>query len=116
MGMTATGGNPVLWAPYIYDYTEVQFRDRTTHSLEARLGTSAERGFNWLVGVYGMQLHESLDDNSTGIFFDPSVGGAVPPADTTLTKQPFPVACRRCLRRDRRRSDRELALDCWSAR
>ena len=82
-------GNPVLWAPYIYDYNDVQNRKRTTESLEARLGTNNEHGLNWLVGVYGLQLHEDLNEDSSGIFFDPSQGGDVPPVESTLTSSRF---------------------------
>ncbi|HUI61497.1 MAG TPA: TonB-dependent receptor, partial [Steroidobacteraceae bacterium] len=78
-------GNPILWAPYIYDYNDVQTRQRTTQSLEMRLGTTRERGFGWLVGVYGLQLHEGLQEDSSGIFYDPSEGGPVPPISSTLT-------------------------------
>ena len=97
-GFDGDWGNPVLWAPYIYDYTDVQNRNRNTQSLEARLGTNHEHGFNWLVGVYGLQLHESLNEDSAGIFFDPSQGGAVPPHRLRADQQPVPVADRRaCL-------------------
>jgi iron complex outermembrane recepter protein len=82
-------GNAALWAPFIYNFNDVQNRLRTTQSLEARLGTSSEHGFNWLVGVYGLQLHESLHEDSSGIFFDPSAGGPVPPISSTLTGSHF---------------------------
>ena len=82
-------GNPILWAPYIYDYNDVQNRNRNTQSLEARLGTNHEHGLNWLVGVYGLQLHESLNEDSSGIFFDPSAGGDVPPIESTLSSSRF---------------------------
>jgi iron complex outermembrane recepter protein len=82
-------GNPILWAPYIYDYNDVQNRKRTTQSLEARLGTSSEHGLNWLVGVYGLQLHESLNEDSSGLFFDPSAGGEAPPVSSMLTSSHF---------------------------
>jgi iron complex outermembrane recepter protein len=88
-GFDGDWGNPVLWAPYVYDYTDVQHRDRTTQSLEARLGTSIDHGLNWLVGVYGLQLHESLNEDSAGIFFDPAEGGDVPPLSSTLTSSHF---------------------------
>jgi outer membrane receptor protein involved in Fe transport len=88
-GYDGDWGNAVLWAPYVYDYTDLQDRNRATHSLEIRLGTSAEHGFEWLVGVYGLQLHEHLDENSTGTFFDPRQGGAVPPPAVTLTSSRF---------------------------
>jgi outer membrane receptor protein involved in Fe transport len=82
-------GNPVLWAPYIYDYNDVQNRQRTTQSLETRLGTNAAHGLNWLVGLYGLQLHEGLQEDSSGIFFDPATGGPVPPVASTLTLSRF---------------------------
>ena len=82
-------GNPILWAPYTYDYNDVQNRNRNTQSLEARLATNNEHGLNWLVGVYGLQLHESLNEDSSGIFFDPSEGGDVPPLDSELTSSRF---------------------------
>lgn len=88
-GFDGDWGNPVLWAPYIYDYTDVQNRNRTTQSLEVRLGTNTEHGFNWLVGVYGLQLHESLSEDSAGIFFDPTAGGDVPPIESTLSNSHF---------------------------
>ncbi len=88
-GFDGDWGNPILWAPYVYDYTDVQHRDRTTQSLEARLGTSTDHGLNWLVGVYGLQLHESLNEDSAGIFFDPAEGGDVPPLSSTLTSSHF---------------------------
>ena len=82
-------GNPVLWAPYTYAYTDVQNRKRTTHSLEARLGTTNERGLSWLVGIYGQQLREGFDDDSAGIFFDPAAGGPIPPIAATLTNSHY---------------------------
>jgi outer membrane receptor protein involved in Fe transport len=61
-------GNPALWAPSatVYQYSEIQNRDRTTKTLELRLGTESARGFGWLVGLYGNQLDESLTDLSLG--------------------------------------------------
>jgi outer membrane receptor protein involved in Fe transport len=88
-GFDGDWGNPILWSPYVYNYSDVQNRDRATHSLEARLGTNAEHGLNWLVGVYGQQLHESLNEDSAGIFFDPAAGGDVPPISHTLTSSHF---------------------------
>jgi iron complex outermembrane recepter protein len=88
-GFDGDWGNPVLWSPYVYDYYEIQNRNRTTHSLEVRLGTNTAHALNWLVGLYGLQLHESLVDDSSGIFFDPSAGGAVPPIESTVTASRF---------------------------
>jgi iron complex outermembrane receptor protein len=61
-------GNPVLWAPVatVYQYSEIQNRDRTTKTLELRLGTESNQGFGWLAGFYGNQLDESLVDLSLG--------------------------------------------------
>jgi iron complex outermembrane recepter protein len=61
-------GNPVLWAPdtAVYQYSEIQNRERTTKTLELRLGTESNEGFGWLVGFYGNQLDESLSDLSLG--------------------------------------------------
>jgi outer membrane receptor protein involved in Fe transport len=61
-------GNPLLWAPdaSVYEYSEIQNRDRTTKTLELRLGTESDRGFGWLAGVYGNQLDETLSDLSLG--------------------------------------------------
>ncbi|MGH8137221.1 MAG: TonB-dependent receptor [Steroidobacteraceae bacterium] len=88
-GFDGDWGNPVLWAPYVYDYTDVQERHRTTHSVEARFGTTAQKGLSWLVGVYGMQLHEGFNEDSAGIFFDPSGGGPIPPISSTLTQSHY---------------------------
>lgn len=73
-------GNPALWAPYTYSYTDTQLRQRQTQSLEARLASDHAHALNWLLGVYGLQLHESLFEDSAGVFFDPSQGGSAAPA------------------------------------
>ena len=59
-------GNSVLWAPVatVFQSAEIQNRDRTTKTLELRLGTESAQGFGWLVGFYGNQLDESLTDLS----------------------------------------------------
>ena len=82
-------GNPVLWAPFIYDYFDAQLRHRTTRSIEARLATTHEKGFNWLFGVYGLQLDETLNEDSMSQFYDPSVGGPIPPLQSTLTSSGY---------------------------
>lgn len=63
-------GNPQLWAPVatVYQYSEIQNRDRTTKTLELRLGTESDRGFGWLAGLYGNQLDETLSDLSLGYY------------------------------------------------
>jgi iron complex outermembrane recepter protein len=79
-------GNGVFWAPVtdLYDYTEVQHRNRTTRSFELRLGTEAARGFSWLVGVYANQLDESLNDMSLGAYDDVVYGTGLSQADTVI--------------------------------
>jgi outer membrane receptor protein involved in Fe transport len=74
-------GNPVLWAPLatVYQYSEVQNRDRTTKTVELRLGTESSRGFGWLVGIYGNQLDETLSDLSLGDY--QPLGTPVDPID-----------------------------------
>jgi iron complex outermembrane receptor protein len=74
-------GNPVLWAPVatVYQYSEIQNRDRTTKTIELRLGTEQSHGFGWLVGFYGNQLDETLSDLSLGDYQPP--GAPVDPAD-----------------------------------
>jgi iron complex outermembrane recepter protein len=59
-------GSPVLWAPVatVYQASEVQNRDRTTKTIELRLGTENTHGFGWLVGFYGNLLDETLSDLS----------------------------------------------------
>jgi outer membrane receptor protein involved in Fe transport len=61
-------GNPVLWAPVatVDQYSEIQNRDRTTRTLELRLGTESNQGFGWLLGLYGNLLDETLSDLSLG--------------------------------------------------
>jgi iron complex outermembrane recepter protein len=70
-GYDGDWGNPVLWAPYTYDYTEYQVRYRSTRSLEFRLGDTPAHGFSWLFGVYAFELRESLTDTSAGVYTDP---------------------------------------------
>ena len=70
-GYDGDWGNPILWAPYTYGYTEYQLRHRSTESLEFRLGNSLDRGFSWLVGAYASQLREGLTDTSLGVYVDP---------------------------------------------
>jgi iron complex outermembrane receptor protein len=65
-------GNPLLWAPFTYQYSDSQVRERRTHTLEVRLANTAPAPVNWLVGVYQLALVESLADTAPGIFVDPS--------------------------------------------
>ncbi|HEY2781005.1 MAG TPA: TonB-dependent receptor [Steroidobacteraceae bacterium] len=74
-GFDGDWGNPVLWAPYTYDFTEYQVRHRSTRSLEFRLGdtatTGVQHGLSWLVGVYAFELRETLTDTMAGTYVDP---------------------------------------------
>jgi iron complex outermembrane receptor protein len=77
-GFDGDWGNPLLWAPYTYDFTEYQDRHRSTRSLEFRLGDAASEtspgaasGLSWLFGVYAFELRESLTDTSAGLYLDP---------------------------------------------
>jgi iron complex outermembrane recepter protein len=74
-------GNPELWAPVatVYQYSEIQNRDRTTKTIELRLGTEQSQGFGWLAGFYGNQLDEMLSDLSLG--YDQALGTPVDPVD-----------------------------------
>ena len=64
-------GNPVMWAPYTYAYSDAQVRDRDTQSLELRLANTTPGALNWLIGLYGLDLSESLTDTQPGIYLDP---------------------------------------------
>ena len=81
-GYDGDWGNPVLWAPYTYRYTELQYRDRQTRTLEARLATTNEHGVSWLVGAYVNDLTEGLNDASVGIYGGPNIPSE--PYDTVV--------------------------------
>jgi iron complex outermembrane receptor protein len=74
-GFDGDWGNPKLWAPYTYDFTEYQVRHRSTRSLEIRLGDTPTHesapGISWLFGVYAFELRESLTDTSAGTYVNP---------------------------------------------
>src|SRR6202161_4845136 len=78
-GYDGDWGNPVLWGPVaaVYQYSEIQNRDRATKTIELRLGTEQSQGFGWLVGFYGNQLDETLSDLSLGNY--QSLGTPVDP-------------------------------------
>ena len=71
-GYDGDWGNPLLWAPYTYNYTEFQTRNRTTRSLELRLASDAKQGLAWLFGVYAFDMREALGDSSYGLYIDPT--------------------------------------------
>jgi outer membrane receptor protein involved in Fe transport len=60
-------GNEAFWAAdaAVYQYAEIQNRDRSTRTLELRLGAESP-GFDWLLGFYGNLLDETLSDLSLG--------------------------------------------------
>jgi outer membrane receptor protein involved in Fe transport len=70
-GFDGDWGNPILWAPYTYDYTDNQVRHRSTRSLELRLADSPAQGLSWLFGVYAFELREGFNDTSAGVYLDP---------------------------------------------
>jgi outer membrane receptor protein involved in Fe transport len=70
-GFDSDWGNPVLWAPYTYQYSETQQRERHTRSLEARLQSTNAHGLRWLIGLYGLELTEDLTDTAPGLYVDP---------------------------------------------
>jgi iron complex outermembrane recepter protein len=87
-GFDGDFGNPLLWAPYIYNFTELQYRNRSTQSIEIRLGTSRERGVDWLVGLYALGLKESLNDTSAGIYqSDPTDPATAAITDTVVASR-----------------------------
>jgi iron complex outermembrane recepter protein len=79
-------GNPLLWAPLasVYQYSEIQNRDRTTKTLELRAGSENAHGFGWLAGIYGNQLDERLSDLSLGNY--QPLGTPVDPQDDQSDK------------------------------
>ncbi len=67
-------GNSQSWAPFTYDFFYRALRNRKTRSAEVRLASadSQEPGtLAWLVGVYTLDLQESLDETSVGVYIDP---------------------------------------------
>ncbi len=74
-GFDGDWGNPTLWAPYTFDFTDYQLRHRSTRSLEFRLGDTPakgpDHGISWLFGVYAFELRESLADTNAGTYIDP---------------------------------------------
>jgi outer membrane receptor protein involved in Fe transport len=74
----ADWGNGPYWAPFTYDYFSSNDRERRTLSQELRVlskpgAIAAGRG-EWLVGVYGLDVDESNDQRSVGIYRDPFCG------------------------------------------
>ncbi|MDE2304224.1 MAG: TonB-dependent receptor plug domain-containing protein [Gammaproteobacteria bacterium] len=85
-GYDGDWGNPQLWSPYTYRYSEFQARDRSTRSLELRLASRHRKSFDWLVGVYAFELREGLSDTNLGVYVDP-IGQYSSSADSLLTSR-----------------------------
>ncbi len=85
-GFDSDWGNPILWAPFtdLYNYTDLQYRDRTTKSVELRVGSERPTGFGWLVGAYANQLNESLNDTSLGAYDDVAYGSGLSQTNTVI--------------------------------
>jgi outer membrane receptor protein involved in Fe transport len=79
-------GNPAFWAPYVYQSYEVQSRDRNTRNVELRLAGGERTG--WIVGVYRLELHETLDDAIYNLYQDP-LAQYTPPASLTVTDSDY---------------------------
>jgi iron complex outermembrane recepter protein len=73
-------GNPLSWAPYIYESSEVQERRRSTRNLELRLSRSTSAQRSWIVGVYALELRESLTDTINNLYQDPTADYFPPPS------------------------------------
>ncbi|HEY3786191.1 MAG TPA: TonB-dependent receptor [Steroidobacteraceae bacterium] len=70
-GFDSDWGNPISWAPYTYQFTDTQTRDRDTRSLEFRLASAGAHALDWLVGLYALDLGEDFQDTSPGLYLDP---------------------------------------------
>ena len=62
----ADWGNDDSWAPVLYDYISVSYRERDTISQEFRYTTQ-----NWLFGIYALNLSEDLATLNQGDYYDP---------------------------------------------
>ncbi len=82
-GYDGDWGNDIYWTPYIYNFTELQFRNRETISAEVRVSSNQSDRLSWLIGAYTQQLHETLTDISQGYSDDPVNGPYT--QDSTLT-------------------------------
>jgi len=85
-GYDGDWGNPLLWAPYTYQYSEFQARDRTTRSLELRLTSPRGHGLTWITGVYAFEMREGLRDTNLGVYVDP-IAGYSSTTDSVLTSR-----------------------------
>ena len=76
----ADWGNAAYWAPFVYDWTTTNDRERSTVSQEVRVlsrpGAIAGGRGDWLVGVYALRLDESNAQRNVGLYEDPFCGAA----------------------------------------
>jgi iron complex outermembrane recepter protein len=84
----ADWGNAAYWAPYVYDYVTANDRERRTLSQELRIlskpGAIAGGRGDWLAGAYILDLDESNDQRTIGVYEDPFCGPVCSlAADTT---------------------------------
>ncbi|MGC3980861.1 MAG: TonB-dependent receptor [Steroidobacteraceae bacterium] len=69
---TANGISGNAWQSFVYDYTYHAQRDRDTRSLDIRLASDhGGDAFNWLLGVYALNLREHIRELSQGDYEDP---------------------------------------------
>lgn len=73
-GYDGDWGNPAYWAPYVYDFSELQTRHRETSSAEVRIASRGAPAIGWLAGAYAMRLSEAFADQSQGLSVDPVYG------------------------------------------
>jgi len=70
----ADWGNPVLWAPVTYDFTQSFDRERTTLNQELRLASTPDGRIagrlDWMLGAYYLDLDESSVDRTDGDYDD----------------------------------------------
>jgi iron complex outermembrane receptor protein len=81
-------GNPGLWAPYVYQSSEIQQRRRSTRNFELRVSGEPSKHREWLVGIYALGLRESLFDTIYNLYQDPT-SGYTPPPSVGITTSAF---------------------------
>ncbi len=60
------------WQSFVYDYIYRADRERDTRSLDVRLASDhGDAAFNWLLGVYALNLREHISEISQGDYQDP---------------------------------------------
>ncbi|MEO1201186.1 MAG: TonB-dependent receptor [Pseudomonadota bacterium] len=74
-GFDADWGNDGSWAPVTYDFISLSDRARRTVSQEFRLTSDRESPVDYLLGIYALELDDSLSTLNQGEYFDPGFGG-----------------------------------------